>query len=52
MKISYSLRSKITVVALVQFCTRASTKLRQLFWNGGSMLLDDSYLDGAVMVNL
>ena len=33
-----SLRFKIIVAALVQFCTRASTKLRQLFWNGGSTL--------------
>ena len=35
-KILYSLRPKISVLNLVQICTRASTKLRHLFWDGGS----------------
>ena len=29
----YSLRPKISVLSLVQICTRASTKLRHLFWD-------------------
>ena len=33
----YSLRPEIRVSSLVQFCTKASTKLRQLFWDGGSI---------------
>lgn len=41
----YSLRSKISVSTLIQLCTRANTKLRHLFWDGGSKTLPNSTYD-------
>ena len=37
--LKYSLRPKISVSSLVQLCTKASTKLRHIFWDGVTTIL-------------